>query len=329
MSTSRRVAIVVLCWNRWDLTERCLDSLRAHTATEDAEVLVVDNGSTDATPHELAKRTDVRVIRNERNLGFVRGNNVGIAATSSDMDVLLPNKHVVVSDGGWLTALRRAAHASHDVGVVGCRLVLPDGRLLHAGTVILPDTCWGQQIGSLEDDVGQYAADREVQGIVFACAYLKRELIERIGGLSEDFESYFEDTDYCLRAREAGFRTVCCGAVTLVHDEHGSTSDDPSMFEALFRKSRETFRAKWLARLEQRYERDVTWQSILNFPTGYAMSCRGLLRGLDDRGVRARYEYVYGKGTPFPVAEPPDSGDYVLKWIPGRPPERPPPDRVF
>ena len=213
MSVSRRVAIVVLCWNRWDLTERCLDSLRAHTDAADADVFVVDNGSSDATPHELAKRTDVRVIRNERNLGFVRGNNVGLAAVPRDMDVLLLNNDVVVRDDGWLDALRRTAHAAPDVGVVGCRLVLPDGRLLHAGTIILPDTCWGQQIGSLEDDVGQYAGDRDVQGIVFACAYLKRELIERIGGLAEDFESYFEDTDYCLRAREAGFRTVCCGAV--------------------------------------------------------------------------------------------------------------------
>ena len=324
MSVSRRVAIVVLCWNRWDLTERCLDSLRAHTDAADADVFVVDNGSSDATPHELAKRTDVRVIRNERNLGFVRGNNVGLAAVPRDMDVLLLNNDVVVRDDGWLDALRRTAHAAPDVGVVGCRLVLPDGRLLHAGTIILPDTCWGQQIGSLEDDVGQYAGDRDVQGIVFACAYLKRELIERIGGLAEDFESYFEDTDYCLRAREAGFRTVCCGAVTLVHDEHGSTSGDPALFDALFRKSRETFRAKWLARLEARYERDVTFQSILNFPTGYAMSCRGILKGLDACGVRARYEYVYGKGSPFPVAEPPDSGDYVLNVIAGRARERKP-----
>jgi glycosyltransferase involved in cell wall biosynthesis len=142
--------------------------------------------------------------------------------------------------------------------------------------------------------------------------------------VSEDFESYFEDTDYCLRARDAGFRTVCCGDVTLVHDEHGSTSGDPALFDALFRKSRETFRTKWLARLEQHYERDVTWQSILNFPTGYAMSCRGILKGLDTCGVRVRYEYVYGKGSPFPVAEPGDSGDYVLNVIAGRARERRP-----
>lgn len=318
MTAARPVAIVVLCWNHWSLTERCLASIRRHTSLADVEVIVVDNGSTDETPEQLRALDWVRTIRNERNLGFVRGNNVGIAATRPDADVLLLNNDIEVRDDGWLDALRRTAASAPDVGIVGCRMVLPDGRLLHAGTIILPDTCWGQQIGSLEEDVNQYAADREVQGIVFACAYLKRELVDAIGGLSEDFESYFEDTDYCLRAREKGFRVLCCGAATLVHDEHGSTTDDPALFGRLFQRSRETFRRKWLRQLEDRYTLDLSWQSIMNFPSGYAMSCRGLLKGLDEQGVRVRYAYVYGKGTPFPVDEPANSGDYVLNVIAGR-----------
>jgi len=327
MSAARPVAVVVLCWNRWDLTRRCLDSIRAHTELANVEVLVVDNGSSDETAGELRKLDWVRTIRNAANLGFVRGNNVGIAAARPEADVLLLNNDVEVRPG-WLEALRRTAYSAPDVGVVGCRLVLPDGRLLHAGTVTLPDTCWGQQIGSLEADVDQYAADREVQGVVFACAYLRREVVDAIGGLSEDYESYFEDTDYCLRARERGFRVLCCGGTTLVHAEHGSTSGDPALFERLFEKSRATFRRKWQAKLDARYTRDLTWQSILNFPTGYASSCRGLLKGLDAQGVRVRYAYVYGPGTPFPVAEPPDAQDYVLNVIAGRAQRRRPPVAV-
>jgi GT2 family glycosyltransferase len=329
MSGPRPVAIVVLCWNRWDLTRRCLASIRAHTPLADVEVLVVDNGSTDATPDELRKLDWVRAIRNDTNLGFVRGNNVGIAAARPDADVVLLNNDVEVS-AGWLDGLRATAHSAPDVGVVGCRLVLPDGRLLHAGTVLLPDTCWGQQIGSHEADVNQYAADRDVQGIVFACAYLRREVLEAIGGLSEDYESYFEDTDYCLRARAHGFRVRCCGSVTLVHEEHGSTAGDPALFERLFHRSRETFRGTWQRRLEEHYTLDVSWQSIMNFPTGYATSCRGILKALDQQGVRARYEYVYGAGTPFPVDEPPESNDYVLNVIASRPkPEHPPISVVY
>jgi glycosyltransferase involved in cell wall biosynthesis len=183
---------------------------------------------------------------------------------------------------------------------------------------MLADTLWGQQIGALETDVNQYARTRDVEGIVFACAYLKREVLAKIGGLSERFRSYFEDTDYCLRAKEAGFRTVVCGAVTIVHHEHGSTSDQPGTFETLFQESRKTFRGLWGKKLEARYRRELSWQSILNFPTGYAMSCREILRACDAEGLRVAYAYVYGPGTPFPVREDENANDYLLNVLSGR-----------
>ncbi|MBK8596266.1 MAG: glycosyltransferase [Holophagales bacterium] len=315
---ARPVTIVILAWNRWPLTRRCLESLRTHTDLEGVEVLVVDNGSTDETPARLAEYPWLKTIRNGTNLGFVRGNNVGIAAARPGSDVVLLNNDLEIPQHGWLDRLAACAHSAPDVGVVGCRLVMPDGRFLHAGTYVLPDTVWGQQIGSNETNVGQFAGDRTVEGIVFACAYIKREALDAVGGLSEDFESYFEDTDYCLRAREAGFRTVCCGGVTLVHEEHGSTATDPAFFESLFHRSRGVFEKKWKPRLEARYTRSLSWQSILNFSTGYAMSSRELLRALDAEGVRASYSYIYGPGSPFPLQEPANSGDYLLNVVAGR-----------
>jgi GT2 family glycosyltransferase len=309
---NRRVTLVILCWNRWELTERCLETVRASTDLAGVDVVAVDNGSTDATAEKLKGYGWVRTIRLEANVGYVRGNNAGIAAAAPGSDVVLLNNDVEVLAPGWLEELRRTAHSSPDVGIVGCRLVLPDGRLLHAGTYILPDTCWGQQIGALETDVNQYAATREVEGIVFACAYIRREVLDAIGALSEAYVSYFEDTDYCLRARDAGFRTLLCGAVTIVHHEHGSTSDTPEVFQGIFEKSRATFRRRWRRRLERRYAHRVAWRSVMNFSTGYAMSCREILRSLDREGVRVTYSYVYGPGTPYPVEEPPINDDYAL-----------------
>jgi GT2 family glycosyltransferase len=326
--TARRVTIVILCWNRWELTRRCLETLKTHTDLGLVDVLVVDNGSTDETPARLGEVPWIRVLTNPSNLGYVRGNNAGIRAAEPGSDVLLLNNDVEILQPGLVDSLRAAAHAAKDVGVVGCRLVLPGGRLLHAGTFILPDTFWGQQIGALETDVNQYARTRDVEGIVFACAYLKRELLDALPGLSEEYVSYFEDTDFCLRAKEKGFRTVCCGAVTLLHREHGSTSDAPDLFEKIFKKSQATFRTRWKRALEARYTRSVSWQSILNFPTGYAMSCREILRALDTEGVRAAYAYVYGPGTPFPVREPENAGDYLLNVISKRESGRRPPVSV-
>jgi hypothetical protein len=317
--TPRKATLIILAWNKWPLTRKCLETLR-ETDLTGAEVLVVDNGSTDETPQRLAEIPWVRTLTLPRNLGFVRGNNAGIEAADPESDVVLLNNDMELTQHDWLQRLRGHVHADPGVGIAGCRLVLPDGRLLHAGTYILPETMWGQQIGGLERDVGQYPGLRRVEGIVFACAYIRRELIRAIGGLALDYESYFEDTDYCLRARQAGFATIVCGDVTLVHDEHGSTRGDDEALMRLFLRSQQAFRAKWEKELTGRYRHELLWQSILNFPSGYAMSCREILRALEQEGVRTLYRYVYGPGSPFPVPEPENSGDYRLNVIAGRQP---------
>ncbi len=323
----RKATLIILAWNRWDLTERCLETLR-QSDLAGADVLVVDNGSTDETPQRLAVMSWLRTLTLPRNLGFVRGNNAGIAAADPESDVVLVNNDLEFTQHDWLQRLRACAHSAPEVGIAGCRLVQPDGNLLHAGTYILPDTMWGQQIGSGERDVGQYPGVRRVEGIVFACAYIRREVIDAVGALALDYESYFEDTDYCLRARQAGFATVACGDVTLVHDEHGSTREQEGALMRLFCESQKAFHRKWEKELLARYRHEVLWQSIMNFPTGYAVSCREILRALEQEGVRASYRYVYGAGSPFPVAESADSGDYRLNVIAGRAPARHPPVAV-
>ena len=321
MEAERPLTLIVLAWNRWRLTERCLESLR-RTDLGNATILVVDNGSTDETPRRLAslalEESRLRVLTLTENVGFVRGNNAGMEAAGRDGDVVLLNNDLIFEQADWLERLRACAHSASDIGVVGCRLVLPDRRLLHAGTYLLPDTVWGQQIGALEKDIGQYTADRDVEGIVFACAYIRRELLDAIGGLALDYRSYFEDTDYCLRAKDAGYRTVLCGGVTLVHDEHGSTQGNQAVFDGQFGQSRQVFREKWQQRLRSRYAHEVLWQSLINFPTGYAMSSREILKTLDEAGVRTAYRYLYGPGTVFPVPEPEGTGDYRLDVIRSR-----------
>lgn len=325
--SARKATLIILAWNRWSLTARCLETLLA-TDLSDAEVMVVDNGSTDETPERLAAMSGIRVVTLPENLGFVRGNNAGIEAADPASDIVLLNNDLELTQHDWLQRLREAAHGRAEIGVVGCRLVRPDGRLLHAGTYIMPDTMWGQQIGTGEKDIGQYTRDRVVEGIVFACAYIKRETIDTIGGLALDFQSYFEDTDYCLRAREAGFETVLAGGVTLVHDEHGSTKGDTAALMRIFQGSRQIFDTKWRRRLEARYGHHLVWQSIMNFPTGYAMSCREFLYALDEAGVRAAYRYVYGPKTVFPVVEAEGMEDYRLNVFRDREVRRRPPVSV-
>src|SRR5690606_32010017 len=96
----------------------------------------------------------------------------------------------------------------------------------------------------------------------------------------------FEDTDYCLRAADAGIACVVAGEVTLQHDQHGSTQDDGGFRKRLWEASRATFAARWQARLRASYRGDVLWQGVTRVPPAYAHLARLLPRRLDTRGLR-------------------------------------------
>ncbi|MEO8459414.1 MAG: glycosyltransferase [Dokdonella sp.] len=289
----RGAALIVLAWNQWPLTRRCLDSLLA-SELDSAQVIVVDNGSEDETHDALASYADrIRCVRLPENLGFVRGMNAGIASARPDDDVVLLNNDLVFDQRDWLNRLRDAAYSSPDIGIVGCRLLgtEPDDHLIHSGGFIEPDRLWGQQTesGRSERDVSQYVRTRRVQGIAFAVAYLRRDCIDRIGVLDEAFHSYYEDTDYCLRAADAGIATVVAGNVTLRHEQHGSTRDDGGFREGLRAQSRATFAARWQERLRDNYRGTVLWQGMSRFPHAQSQLLRTLLCRLDARGLRMAF----------------------------------------
>ncbi|MBN8481072.1 MAG: glycosyltransferase [Xanthomonadales bacterium] len=314
----RRATLLVLAWNQWALTRRCLDTL-LDTDLDAAEVIVVDNGSDDDTPAGVAAYAGrVRLLRLPANLGFVRGMNAGIAAARVDDDIVLLNNDLEFTQRDWLGRLRDAAYAAPDHGIVGCRLrgSGDDERLYHTASFIEPETLWGQQTesGQQERDFGQYTRMRRVHSIAFAVAYLRRDCIERVGVLDEAYHSYFEDTDFCLRARDAGIASVVAGAVTLRHEQHGSTRDDDDGFRArLWRESRATFAARWQQRLIETRRGSLLWRGSTRAAHASAALTRELAWRLDARGVRMTY-------TPA-RAELFDPTDYRLELAARRDPD--------
>ena len=292
---NRKVAIIILTWNGLEYTRKCLETLKAHTPLgENARVILADNGSTDGTVEYLRSLSWIKLIENGRNLGFVGGNNVAIRTTDAHEDILLLNNDIEILHDGWLEALQASAYQQPDIGIVGCRQILPNGLLLHAGTYMPRSVWWGQQIGSLEKNVDQFGIDRDVEGVVGACMYIKRDVIHAIGLLDEDFVSYFEDTDYCLRACEAGYRTVCAGGVTLIHYQNVSSTINQVNFSKLFRTSQKTFRRKWEKKLMSKTEVSVFWHSQVGTPSGYSVSARELILKLDELHVAVHLAYLYG-----------------------------------
>ena len=292
----RPVVLVMPTWNALAYTQACVAALRAVTDHPAWRLVFVDNGSTDGTVEWLREVDGASVVANPRNLGFSKACNQGIAEAGPDEDVVLLNNDVEVLDRDWLTALQRVAYDSPRVGVVGCRLVDGKGLISHLGSYMPPLALFGQQMGGQELDVNQARRNRPVESVVFAQAYLTRACIDEIGGLDEDFFSYFEDADYCVRARKAGFEVVFAGEVTSVHHGNVSTRENQVDFWSMFNRSNRVFERKWAGWLEEgRYDSELVWHSILHRAPGYALSARKLMLALHFAGVRVMYRNAYGE----------------------------------
>ncbi len=289
---ARPVSVIVLSWNGLEVTRACVSSVLERTRHPDFRLIAVDNASTDGTLEYLRGVQGITVIANPENVGFVKGNNAGIRACDTDV-VLLNNDTEIIQDD-WLERMQEVAYSAPDIGIVGCRLVNADGALVHAGTYMPVPSYWGQEYPGDERDIGQYPDDAEVEGVIFACAYIKRELIDRIGALDEDYFSYFEDTDYCMKARQAGYRVFRCGGATVKHLENASTDLNRMDFSGTFRRSREVFLSKWKDALDGRYDRALTWHSFISGEDLYSRASAKLLWALDRAGVDVNLGFLEG-----------------------------------
>lgn len=216
-----KASVIVLAWNGMDYLEPCLNAVFAQDYP-DFEVIVVDNGSTDGSADFVAERfPQARLIRNERNLGYAAGNNVGLRAATGDVLVLL-NQDTEVRPG-WLRALVEALD-DPTVGIAGCKIFYADGvTLQHAGGYFEWPLGLSFHYGDKEQDHGQYDVVREVDYVTGAAMGLRRVALNTVGLLDEGFfPGYFEDTDLCYRARASGYKVVYIPQAVLIHHESAS-----------------------------------------------------------------------------------------------------------
>lgn len=221
MNTPLSVAVIVLSWNGERFLNACLEAVLAQTYPL-LDVLVVDNASTDqsaAIVQSFAPR--VRLIRTAENLGFAGGNNVGMRTTQADVVILL-NQDTVVKPG-WLWAMVEP-FAISDVGIVGGKGLYPDGKTIqHAGARVKPGDAFTEHIGGGQPDDGQYDQFADMDYVTGAAFAIHRRVWERLGPLDEAYyPAFYEEVDYCYRARRAGFRVVYQPRAVFLHHETAS-----------------------------------------------------------------------------------------------------------
>lgn len=220
-----KISVIVLAWNGEKFLEPCLAALLSQEYAP-FEVIVVDNASTDASVvivQTFAPR--VRVIRNDYNLGFAGGNNVGLRVAQGDIVILL-NQDTVVQPG-WLQAIA-GTFTEPTIGIVGCKGLYPDGRgFQHAGGIVDPATAFTRHIGWGEADTGQYDLQSEPDYVTGSAFAIHRRVLQKLEGLDEQFHpAFFEEIDYCYRARRLGFCVIYQPRAVLYHHETTSLPAD-------------------------------------------------------------------------------------------------------
>ncbi len=264
MHRSRPVVVSILTINQAQLLRDCLESLFAHPPRVPFRVHVFDQASTDETPAVLAEFRRrypdlLDVHRHPENIGFVRANNI-VFRKYPDHDVVVLNDDTVLLPG-WLDALRERVESDPRIGVVGARLVYPNGVLQEAGGEVFRDAL-GQNIGKWDDPARPiYLRAMDVDYCSGACLYIRREVLDATGGFDERFApAYYEDSDLCFQARKLGWRVVYEPASVIIHREGATNGVDlrqgVKRWQAV---NRERFLEKW--RDELASHRRGTWHN--------------------------------------------------------------------
>jgi GT2 family glycosyltransferase/glycosyltransferase involved in cell wall biosynthesis len=247
-SSAPRVSIVIPAYGEALLTFSCLASIARHTRGA-FEVIVVDDASAQPLAAALGGVEGVRFERNDANLGFIGTCNRGAALARGEVIVFL-NNDALVTDG-WLDALLRVFDEHADAGLVGARLVYPDGRLQEAGGIVWHDgSAWN--FGRDDDpDRPEYAYLREADYCSGACLAVRRALFTALGGFDARYApAYYEDVDLAFAVRAAGRKVFYQPAATVVHFEGRTSGTDVRQgvkrHQAI---NQSTFAAKWPAAL--------------------------------------------------------------------------------
>jgi GT2 family glycosyltransferase len=234
-------SIVIPVFNRASVTRQCLNALLAELP-DSVEVIVVDDGSRDTTPELLESHGDrVRVVTHERNLGFASACNDGAAASSGGFVVFLNNDTLPVA--GWLDELVAYAERHERAAVVGSKLVFPNDTIQHAGVVICQDRIPRHVYAGFPAHHLAVNKSRRFQIVTAACALVRRDAFEEIGGFDASFSNGYEDVDLCLRLGESGSEVHYCCRSSLYHLEmvtRGYGSNEPN---------HELYMGRWGARV--------------------------------------------------------------------------------
>jgi glycosyltransferase involved in cell wall biosynthesis len=247
------VSLIIPTRNGFNLMKQCIDSILEKTTYTRYEIIVIDNGSDEKVTLEylqsLNAAENIRVIRDERPFNYSALNNMAVSIANGEIVGLINNDIEVISET-WLEETVSLA-IQPGVGAVGAKLLYPDGKVQHAGVI----TGIGGVAGHAHkfftrDSYGYFSRNAVISSfsaVTAACLIIRKAIYQQVGGLNEvDLTIAFNDVDFCLRVRKAGYRNVWTPYAELFHHESATRGSENNP-EKVARFNREIFymQSRW------------------------------------------------------------------------------------
>jgi len=240
------VSVVIVNYNGKVFLEKCITSLMSQSYPA-IEIILVDNGSSDGSiDYVMKKFPSVKIITNNNNFGFAKGNNIGIESAKGELIATLNNDTEVTRN--WLTELVNAINSDQKVGMCASKMLfMKKPKLINSTGICISRSgaCWDR--GMFETDCGQYDSHNEVFGPCAGAAMYRKSMLEDIGLFDEDFYAYMEDVDLAFRGRLRGWKCLYVPKAIVYH-VYGGTAGYASDYTVYYGN------------------RNIIWNCVKNYP---------------------------------------------------------------
>lgn len=281
------VSVVVINYNGRRFLEKCISSILLQTYPL-IEIILIDNGSNDDSVDYVKKKfPSIKLITCKRNLGFAKGNNIGIKAAKGDLIATLNNDTEVTPK--WVEELVKGIQSGNNIGMCASKMLfLKNPELINSTGICISRSGACRDRGMFESDQGQYESVEEVFGPCAGAAIYRKAMLDKIGLFDEDFVAYMEDVDLAFRGRLAGWKCLYIPNAVVYH-VHGGTAGYVTDYTIYYGN------------------RNIVWNCFKNYPNKLLITslpwiiCRNLavipyyvLKGHGNTIIRSKIDAIKG-----------------------------------
>ena len=230
---NKKVFIILLNYNSYEDTIECVESIAESEKELNYKIIIVDNNSTDDSKEKLANDLNYIYLQANENGGFAKGNNIGIKyAMENGADYILLLNNDTIIEKNSISKMIKEIEKRQNVGAIGCRIMYYDNKKLinyNGGKIN-----WLKASTIHEDYKKEYKTNGQdfkyTEFITGCCMLIKKEVIEKVGLLPEEYFMYYEDLDYCIKVKEAGYKLGVLTTSVIYHKVSSSSGGENSPF---------------------------------------------------------------------------------------------------